>query len=261
MKYVVFQRESTVEVRAAMEAVILADLPKPKIYRASIEDLKDMGDILRSDEVLPVGSVEFVHEFMDVAGIARPEPLSYPEKLRRFLQRHIVQTTAGEVQGFCFVKPVATKLFDGFIYEPMADEKSMDAHTRENHDIFVRLDPKEPVWVSEIIDIASEYRFYIHGKRIVGSARYDQSDMSYPWTPDLPTVKSMIYTLGLDHPYCLDVGISKQGETFLIEANDAYAIGYYREAMASSIYLEFLRDRWKSIVAASRAAAAPVSQF
>lgn len=261
MKYLVFQRESTVEVRAALEAVIVADLPKPKVYRASIGDLKDMRDILRSDEAMPVGSVEFVHEFMDVAGLQRPEPMSYPEKLRRFTQRHIVQTTVSQVQGFCFVKPVATKLFDGFIYEPMANEATMDEHTRENYNVFVRLPPDEPVWVSEIVEIASEFRFYIHGRRIVGSARYDQSDMSYPWTPDLPTVKAMVYTLDLDHPYCLDVGISKRGETFLVEANDAYAIGYYREAMSSATYLEFLCARWESIVATSRAAAAPVSQF
>lgn len=258
MKYLVVQKESTLEVRAVLEAVIACDLPKPRMYRASMEDLRAMGEVLRDESVMPVGSVEFVHEFMDLAGIARPEPLSYPKPLHNYLQRNIKVMRASEVVGDCFVKPVATKLFSGFVHRALADESTMDEHTRENYNLFVRLRPDEPVWVSEIVEFMAEYRYYVCNNVIWGAARYDQSDTSYPWVAHLNTVRSMIYAYNRGEPYALDVAVTRSGETVLVEVNDAYALGYYREAMSSRQYLEFLTKRWETV---DTRRWTPISQF
>ena len=45
--------------------------------------------------------------------------------------------------------------------------------------------------------------------------------------------------------YCIDVGILDNGETALIEINDAFSIGKY--SMSNEVYAELLITRWNEI--------------
>ena len=46
-------------------------------------------------------------------------------------------------------------------------------------------------------------------------------------------------------PYCLDIGVLGNGETALVEMNDAFSIGMY-DGM-ESCYPELLITRWKEL--------------
>lgn len=205
---------------------------------------------LKSDLIagaLPVGSVEFVREAMRIAGIVEPQNLSYPGAAIDFLYRSVHLSTAGEVLGRWFVKPVKTKLFTGFVFDTMAKPNTYSPHDREQYDAFMALDAREPVWVSEDVTWTSEWRYYVQGGQIVGEARYDQSDDENAPVPSKATVLDCVAQLGIKHPYAIDFGVLTSGETALVEVNDAFAIGLYGDAMGPKEYLAFLSERWCSM--------------
>ena len=82
------------------------------------------------------------------------------------------------------------------------------------------------------------------GATILGSARYDSEGHDDAPSPCLDVVRACVATMGLGHPYVLDFGVLANGETALVEANDAFAIGLYRGALSPRQYLAFLQARW-----------------
>lgn len=237
---------SSTEARAIVQAHMTLDAELGiALLRSDLEGVKSFRDELRSGACLPVGSVEFVREAMRVAHFREPEPLGFPSMLRMFYCRSIELSTAAQARASTgFVKPVQTKLFNGFIHR---SDLNYDDHDQEQVTILNGLAGDTPVWVSDVIEIQSEFRYYVDGMKILGRARYDQSDEENVPEPDSQTVNSIIRTLKLRHPYALDVGVLKGGQTALIELNDAWSLGLYANAMTPLAYLKLLASRWNSI--------------
>lgn len=242
----ILQAETSAEVRACLMAASMASPPVP-VLRASLTTLPDVARLIAAGVAAPVGSVEFVRAAMAAAGIQEPEPMSYPVELLRFCGREIKQRRAGEVIGTCFVKPVRTKLFSGFVFDTMTDPDSLTPHDREQYDAFMALEPSEPVWISEVVRFQSEWRYYVDAGKVLGKARYDaEGDAGAP-EPDEGTVAKIISSLPFDHPCAVDVGVLGDGSTALVEVNDAWAIGFYQDAMPAKDYMAYLVKRWESI--------------
>ena len=68
---------------------------------------------------------------------------------------------------------------------------------------------------------------------------------------------------GNAHPFAVDVGVLANGRTAIVELSDAWALGLYAHARTPvgtawkpQDYIEFLQQRWRSIVAYAQLRAA-----
>lgn len=255
------QKASSDEARAVVHAALLLDIP------VRVRDLQDASALAPGD--LPVGSVEFVRAAMLASRIAEPPPLSYPAAAQAFLGRKVEASTAGQVRQLvepAFVKPQATKLFTGFVYQPGLAAGDYSPDDREHLQAFLALPNHTPVWISEVAHFRAEWRVYVQGGRIIGQARYDDQDddahkaadsltlgdepISTGNQPDPQVVSDII--LAMENAcslaaYGVDVGIDAAGKTLLVEINDAWALGLYAGALSPRGYLEFLWKRWRQI--------------
>ena len=253
---VLLQDISTYETRAITQACMLTDT---KVHRTSLGMLQTLFDFkaeLLKGDLMPVGSVEFVSECFSIMGIDLPRWLTYPEELEEFLCRKTKIQSAGSlrIQNFSqrlekpvFIKPAKLKLFNGFVFYPSRKREDYDEHDQEQFDIVMSLDSSSILYVSEVVDFHSEWRYYINDNKIIGSARYDDGPDA-ALEPELDVVHQMIRAMPISHPYTLDVGRLSTGETALVETNDAWAIGLYGRALEPKVYLDFLGKRWQSII-------------
>lgn len=228
---------SAIEKRAVMHAAMLIDA---KIVQH--------GSSFLSTTACPIGSVEFVKGHMEKCGIAIPDHMTYPSCLRRFMGRSIAQMSWGSAKemGDVFVKPRNdVKKFTGALVRDLVSSPEMP-----------KLPDDYPVWVSEPVQFVSEWRYYVlHGIAIIGQGRYDDGDDSAP-RPDigivLDAVRVMVENGDAVAGYALDFGVTQTGETILVEVNDGWALGYYRndnseESLCHVDYARLLHARWSEI--------------
>ena len=248
-------RQIGISSRESTLASVHAMMNRIPMVNTRIEHLYLHKDILREAGTLPIGSVEFMRTAMKLTNICEPDNLSYPEALHPFLHRKMQQVPAGSVLGTCFVKPVTTKRFTGFVFDPMQDPSLLSAHDQEQHQAFLSMNPAEMVWIGEPVVFMSEYRFYITEGRLLGEGRYDDGPEDAP-KPDLQQVTQMISTMTQTNKapaaYSLDIGVLATGETALVECNDAWAIGYYTGSVSREDFLEMLWTRWHQLLTVPR---------
>lgn len=164
-----------------------------------------------------------------------PEPIisDYPLELENFLGRRIHLSTLGEVKRSnqkIFIKPLETKLFKGIV-----------CHDSIQTLIETALHPDETkIYVSEPINFVSEYRVFVNQGLMVGCKHY-LGDFTI--TPDFDIISQAILRYN-SYPiaYAADFGITSDGQTLLIEINDAWSLGSY--GLDSKIYANMLLHRW-----------------
>ena len=252
LQVVLRQPESTAESRAVSAAALTCDI----VSRiCPLDDLPLYANELRCGTTLPVGSVEFVRAALATAGVPEPENMSYPRVLRPFLRRNVRLTTATKVLEPSFVKPVATKVFTGFVYHPALPRDAYSEHDLEQLDVFLALAADAPVWTSEPVRFLCEHRHYILHGRILGSVRYDPDGAEDAPSPDVDQILAAITGMQAmkDCPvsYALDTGVLADGTTALVEVNDGWALGLYGRALSAKDYLALLTARWQQLVGAT----------
>ncbi|MFK4706178.1 hypothetical protein ABIC83_003017 [Roseateles asaccharophilus] len=239
---------ASTELSAVGQVALLRDI---RLVRSDINALSTHRELLCSGG-LPVGSVEFVREAIKVAGVIEPSSVSYPVPLDGHLGRKLDLMPLGRVRGRQFVKPATTKLFTGFVWDPALKDSEYSEHDLEQLTVLRALPPQTMVWVSPPVKFLCEHRIYVDAGVILGSARYDQDGADdAPW-PDTDVVRKAVDVLSgtQDFPvsYGLDVGVLDSGETVLVEVNDAWALGYYGNAIEPKDYLAMLTRRWMQIL-------------
>jgi hypothetical protein len=211
------------------------------------------GECLPLDRLtLVVGGAVAVRTAFRQIGVESPRPLNLPEQLLPFAGRRVWDTTLGVVRRDArlgrglpiFIKPLLdTKSFAGCVIE---GETGLDrmGHFEDN----LALQAAEP------ITFDSEWRYFVHRGVIVGLAHY-RGDWSV--VPDSGCVREVVlaYTPA-PVAYSLDLGVSLEGRTLVIEANDAFALGPY--GLDAVVYARMLEDRWLEIVGET---ATPASQI
>jgi ATP-grasp domain, R2K clade family 3 len=198
----------------------------------------------------PVGSVEFIRHAMEISGLKEPENISYPPGSEQYLKRQVWRSTADKalrMTGKRFVKSSTTKGFTGFVLDSESGSLGLDNHDQLQFHKLSAMVPDTEVWVSEVVNWVSEYRYYVQEDLVIGYARYDQSENDDVPEPDKGEVGRCIKDLGIGHAYALDMGVLSSGDTALVEVNDAWAIGLYGGAMKPLEYVKFLVSRWKSL--------------
>lgn len=159
-------------------------------------------EVFNKDDIM-VGSVEATTTFWNAVGIEVPKYIGYPKPLDSFYGRTIKRTRFGKITIDdlpIFIKPAYDiKLFPGFVLD-----KGTTLHNIGMY--YSDINPNTAVYTSEVVDIVSEYRCFVHKNELVGIKHYDGDFLTFP---NLTSIFKIIEAYKGNAPisYTLDVGI------------------------------------------------------
>ncbi|HGP8432650.1 TPA: ATP-grasp domain-containing protein [Streptococcus pneumoniae] len=132
-----------------------------------------------------------------------------------------------------FIKPKAgSKVFTGRV-------------VNGTHDLIgIGLPFDYPIWISEVVEFIAEWRCFVLDGRVLDVRPYTGD---YHAQFDASVIDEAI-SCWKDAPiaYGLDIGVTRDGRTLVVEVNDGYALGNYGLSPLKSI--NFHRARWKEMV-------------
>ena len=188
-------------------------------------------------DYVPVGSVEFVTEFLGHFYGLIPKPINVPEELFgiEFTQRKIFNGTEKDFKGRLFVKSNdKIKSITGILNET------------ESYDL-----PVGNYQFSDVISIESEWRVFVYQDKLVGLQNYSGDFTKFP---DVHKIEEMIKAYkNAPIAYTLDVGVGKSqyhkkygfflgNDTFIIEVHDFFSCGLY--GFAEHKIYPYMLYRW-----------------
>lgn len=189
---------------------------------------------------IPVGTIEFVQEFLEIFyGINHMFPIEIPKewRTREFLMRDYQITTYDKIpkNGMYFIKDVS-KLkqfsYNGEMSYFMQEYDNND--NEQNNKIAIKLNKNHLFEVSQIIDIVSEYRVMVDCNKIVGIQFYDGNPLIVPNENHLKKLQKAVnlYSLNKTCPraYAMDIAIFKENnklEMAIIEMCPFVSLGTY----------------------------------
>ena len=181
---------------------------------------------------VPIGTVEWTRAYAAGLGVDLPDPETYPAALRPWFKRRVRVGCFHEAYPSEFVKPLRCKAFTGAI-RSQVDEA---------------VDPDEPCWICDPVEFLAEWRIYILEGQIVGWGQYGEGDDA---EPNLAQVASMLAAWRGPAGWALDVGRLADGRQVLVEANDGWALGYYKGCPPEQ-YLRVIAARWAELAGLGR---------
>ena len=181
-------------------------------YFALLSDTPSIPDFI------PVGSLDFVAEYLKkYHNIDELKYTGIPKELMKdeYLKRNFEVKHKNDI---VLKGPLFLKSATGYKrFADIVDNSNPICPSIEDV-------PDDIYYVSPVIQITSEWRAFIHGKRLVGLQNYARD---FTLFPDVDLIGKMINDYN-DCPraYTLDVGINQQG-TFLIEVHPFVSCGLY----------------------------------
>lgn len=163
-------------------------------------------------DYVPIGSVEFVSEFIKHFYGYPVRPINIPDELLdfKYTKRYVFNGTEKEVVGEKFVK--SNDKIKGFC-KIVANDTDI---------------PEGNYQISEPIDIDSEWRAFVYDGKLVGLQNYGGS---FTMFPNVQEIYDMIGTFEHSESaaiaYTLDVGVNTLDGTFIIEVHDFFSCGLY----------------------------------
>lgn len=169
----------------------------------------------------------------------KPYPtLEYPESISDYLGRRIWKDVLGEIMSNkdkwnVFVKPVeGGKLFTGTVIKDFADFRGC-----------IGANEQTEVWCSDLVDFVSEYRCFVRYGKVVDVKHYNGDCLCLP-------SKDILLSIIQDYKdapnaYVVDLGVTKKGDTLLVEVNEGYSVGAY--GLDPIKYAKFLTTRWAQL--------------
>lgn len=193
---------------------------------------------------LVIADIDTTISYFNRTGIKVPFPLNIPFDIEKYAKRDTLIVYLDELIDYpinfkfpLFVKPQDTLkgIPSGVLKKGDNDMRAIFSDVVDKHQL-IRINP--------VINMESEWRTFVHDKKIVGLEWY-QGDFTI--FPDVSIIKKMIdeYT-SAPVAYTLDVAITDKGETILIECNDAWSIGNY--GLEGKTYIRLLIDRWRQML-------------
>ena len=162
----------------------------------------------------------------------------YPIELEEFYDRNIYEGVLGEIVNIPdnwgkFIKPKAgSKVFTGRV-------------VNGTHDLIgIGLPFDYPIWISEVVEFIAEWRCFVLDGQVLDVRPYTGD---YHAHFDASVIDEAI-SCWKDAPiaYGLDIGVTRDGRTLVVEVNDGYALGNYGLSPLNSI--NFHKARWKEMV-------------
>lgn len=200
---------------------------------------EDIEEVPANPNNIVVSFIEDTIKHFKTLGINPPLSINIPSELMKYAKRNIRYMTMGEfkqdTQIPVFVKPnrFAKEFGAGIIRKQNSKEF-----------LFNDITDDTPVLVSDVIDIVSEYRCYILKGDLKGIKWYIGDIRIFP---DVKVIDAAIADYkSAPSAYSLDVGITKEGETIVVECNDFWSIGNY--GLNDTTYANMLLTRWIEIM-------------
>lgn len=197
-----------------------------------INDVRFNTDVFKTN--LAIGTVEFMQKVFKSLGISE---VKLPKNSNRkseimTLEEALCLVSKNESR---FIKPVQTKLFDGFVLDKCKYSclKGIPLETK-----IYAYQPFEE-------EIDTEWRIYVHNHKIVGAGNYSGC---FQLLPNFTKTEMVINENKTTFPiaYTIDVAVLRSGKFVVIEFNDMWAIGNY--GLDNGVYLKMLKDRYFEIV-------------
>lgn len=220
------------------------DVPAFSVAAAGFKSLGIPVNLFEKDTLPPtehkediiVGSSYITRKHLSRFGLSLPS-IDYPEELHTYFNRPIKCSTLGALTDSdvfpIFVKPLEEKLFCGTVI-----------NSKRDLTILSNFSESTPIYTSTIIKFISEWRFFVHYGKIIGFCPY----IGHPKDIcDISLVKNAVSTYkSAPCGYALDFGLTEDGNTVLIEANDGYSLCNY--ILPSIPYTKLLISRWCEIM-------------
>lgn len=180
----------------------------------------------------------------------KPHVDDYPEKLQQFLGRKIWRDTINSISSHeekwsagYFVKPIRSKAFTGKVISSINDLIGC-GNCYENYEVLV----------SEALNIKAEWRCFILYDEIIDVRPYgmliDPRRKSHLYHYDASALQKMMREFRNieNRPVAcsMDICVTEDGRTLLMEFNDAYSLGCY--GLAPVLYAKMISARWSQIL-------------
>ncbi len=209
-------------------------------YSVTLFEDMDLSTLDITTDTPVFAGVTVFRKIINKLGINYPDFDCYPDILKPYYGRELHKSTCGvEKIKFhkdyfpVFVKPVIPKQFNGSVWRSILDTIPL-----------AKVPDDAEVWVSQPIDIASEFRVYVNDGEILGVKHYYGK-----W--DVVPSRDFVMEVVRNYKPCpiaygVDIGVTKDGEPFIIEVNDGCNLGNY--GLDSIHYGEMIVSRWYEIV-------------
>lgn len=201
-----------------------------------IADTIDVIDIER--ETIVHGWVGVVHKALARLGVRQPHVDSAPAELMPYFGRKIWTSTMEEVRnserGYHIKPKFEHKLFDGHVATEAFSDLIRTAHVPDD----------TYVLCSEAVRFVTEYRVFVDQGKIVGAKHYLGD---YTKIVNFDVAKRAVASFNAaPAAYSIDLGLLDNGQTSIVEVNDAYALGGY--GLAPVTYARMVEHRWVEMV-------------
>lgn len=183
-----------------------------------------------------IGDVRYILNKLDkkYPTLEYPESISKPQYLGRRIWKDVLGSIMSNKEKWnLFIKPVeGGKLFTGAVIKEFKDFRTC-----------VGAQEITEVWCSELVDFTTEYRCFIRYGEVLDIKNY-KGDCFI--VPDKKVLNSIIqdYT-DAPNAYTIDLGVTTNGETLLVEINEGYSVGAY--GLDSLKYAKLLATRWAQL--------------
>jgi len=212
------------------------------------KDVKEIYDWVTRDDIVIdyIGQVDYILNKFDVKAYV-PD---YPDVMKKFLGRNIWEDTIDSIYNIeskwsagNFVKPKKDKMFTGKVVKSIGDLVGL-GNQNENYEVFV----------SEPVDFVAEWRGFIMYDKLIDLRPYGMlaHGMTDQWKYhyDEKTIEEMMeaFLSWKDRPVAcsMDIGVTSDGRTLLVEFNDAYSLGSY--GLADIYYAKLISARWSQLL-------------
>jgi hypothetical protein len=173
----------------------------------------------------PVGSVEFVSQFLKRFYGLTPKPINIPLELFGMTNRKVFNGTDADVPKDKTYIVKSNDVIKGY----------MDYVHPNHHSLLT----KGNYQISEVIDIESEWRCFVYHGKLVGLQNYTGDFTVFP---NVDVINDMIRIYkSAPVAYTLDVGVCNQN-TFVIEVHDFFSCGLY--GFNDPQALPYMLHRW-----------------
>lgn len=193
--------------------------------------------VLYQEDVL-VDYIRETREILELMEIKVIE-LDYPEQLKAFYGRKIKKGVLGEIVNNpnnwgVFIKPsLGSKVFTGRVVKGTQDL------------IGIGLPFDYPIWISEVVSFVREWRCFILNGKVLDVRPY-KGDYHFNYDPKVIDDAVASWT-SAPSAYALDIGVTKEGRTLVVEINDGYAVGNY--GLSPTLAAQFFEMRWHEVTA------------
>lgn len=222
-------------------ATALDELSRP--YQIASLSQVERGRVSTKKASLVVGSIPFIQAALRQKGLSVQAEQTYPPVLSHLMRRQHRRTTLKgaidlyEARGVSmFVKPaVRAKRFTGLMLSSTTAWSLQDVSRNE------------PVWLVDPVTFITEWRLYVDRGVILHMACYaGDSSLSIDLSVAQGAISLLLDEADQPKTYAIDFGVLDNGETALVELNDAYGIGAYE--MDNHVLLAFLQAGWNQLV-------------